>query len=273
VREFFNMTQKMKDTQDEFDEFLELLSPSLKEDVVMEMFMNCVCSNRIIMDLIERNPTIIPKVRVKRRSSFLGKLMDTINNQFLFSSLAKRSIGLIKQEPFILELVSKLAVCFATPEERIMVQNSPGNDMYFIQNGDMVVNITDKDGKEHIAFRLLNEGDYVGEISLLYDCNRTCDVIGRNYTTLARLNSSRFRMLCSDFPLFKQFLMKNTYNYKDPVNNFIKSMTRKIDWLKGSRESIYSKLVFKSEFEIYDPSEVIIKEGTLADAVVIIYSG
>lgn len=64
--------------------------------------------------------------------------------------------------------------------------------MYFIQNGDLVVNIVDNHGKEHIAYQLLMEGDYVGEIACLFDCRRTCSVVSRNYTTLGRLKLSSF---------------------------------------------------------------------------------
>jgi hypothetical protein len=73
--------------------------------------------------------------------------------------------------------------------------------------------------------------------------------------------------------MFKSYLMKNSYKYKDHVINFKKNMIRKINWIKGVRESLISKLVFHSSFKIFEPNDVIIKDGSIATSIVMIFSG
>ena len=60
--------------------------------------------------------------------------------------------------------------------------------MYFLSKGDCVVNIKDQHNNEHIAVRLLTEGDYFGEVGMIYGCGRTTSVISRNYNTMARIS-------------------------------------------------------------------------------------
>ena len=84
-------------------------------------------------------------------------------------------------------MVRKLGTCFAVPEEEIIIQDEPGNDMFFLSNGDCAVNIKDEQGRDHISVKLLITGDHFGEIALIYKCRRSATVVSRNYNTMARL--------------------------------------------------------------------------------------
>jgi CRP-like cAMP-binding protein len=57
-----------------------------------------------------------------------------------------------------------------TPEEDIIKQGDLNSNMYFISTGDCAVNIRDHMNVEHIAIKLLVDGEHFGEISLLYGC-------------------------------------------------------------------------------------------------------
>jgi CRP-like cAMP-binding protein len=96
--------------------------------------------------------------------------------------------------------------------------------MFYIINGDCVVNVTDHKRVTHTAIRFLVEGDHFGEISLLYGCQRSCSVVSRNYSTMARLIYSRFRMLVIEVPTFKKELYKFVYQYNDPRLKFLKEL-------------------------------------------------
>ena len=72
-----------------------------------------------------------------------------------------------------------------TPEEIVIKQGNKSSFLYFISKGDCSINITDNQAKEHIAYKLVVEGDHFGEISLLYDCTAQASVISRNYNTLS----------------------------------------------------------------------------------------
>lgn len=86
------------------------------------------------------------------------------------------------------------------------------------------MNITEvKNRKEHVAFRLLVEGDHLGEIGLLYNCPRSCTIISRNFNNMASLDSNKFREITYKYPYFKKCLLNKIYKYKDPNINFMKN--------------------------------------------------
>ena len=76
-----------------------------------------------------------------------------------------------------------------------MKQGTDGDELFYIINGDCIVNQVDQSKYQHDIIRLLTEGDHFGEIALLYHCKRTCTVISRNYNTMARMIQPRFRSL------------------------------------------------------------------------------
>ena len=58
---------------------------------------------------------------------------------------------------------------------------------------------TTENEKEQKAKSLL-PGDYFGEISLVYQCKRTAQVVSKKYSTLAKLSSNKFKNLLPEFP-------------------------------------------------------------------------
>ena len=103
-----------------------------------------------------------------------------------------------------------------SPEEIIIAQHEISSEFYYIMQGDCVVNFTDIDGKLHVAYNCLSVGHHFGEIGMMYKCNRTCTILSRNYSTLARMTVERYRNISVDFPLFKHEMQKYIYTYKDP---------------------------------------------------------
>lgn len=52
----------------------------------------------------------------------------------------------------------KLDTCFASPEETIIKQDDPSEDMYYISQGDCTVNIRNEKREDLVAFKLLVDG-------------------------------------------------------------------------------------------------------------------
>ena len=73
-------------------------------------------------------------------------------------------------------IVKRLGSSFSTPEQMILKQNDPSEEMFFISSGDCAVNITNNNREEVVGHRLLVEGDHFGEIGLIYECNRTASI-------------------------------------------------------------------------------------------------
>ena len=121
-------------------------------------------------------------------------------------------------------LVSKLGILLTSPEEEIVSQNTKAVDMYFLVQGDCFLNITENDRREYQAVKLLVEGQYFGEIGCLFGCMRTASVLNRNYNILARLTKERLDDLLTDFPNFKQQLIKHVFKYNYKKKKFLREV-------------------------------------------------
>lgn len=222
------MTESLKVMQEEFDVFLDIICPSLQLKVQRHIFKTVLKINPVISLYIERqaledNPDQ-KLVNMTTRQSFMEKFKSKF-----YKTVPQQEQG----DEFLEDLVRLLGIVITVPEETLIQQDNPGSSMYFISKGNCVVNIYDKDMKNRVAIRLLNEGDHFGEISLLYKCNRTCTVVSRNYNTIARCLGARFRMLCSDHPMFRELLVKHVHRYKDPILNYMRSIISKISYFQN----------------------------------------
>jgi F-box/leucine-rich repeat protein 7 len=179
----------------------------------------------------------------------------------------------VTDDPFLLSLVEKLGTCFAQPEEVIMKQGEKGNDMYFISQGDCIVNVRDDQMREKVAHKLLVEGDYFGDIGILYNFARTSSVICRNYNTMARLSHTNFKSMVSDFPLLKKHMFKQIYQYQDSNINFAKDVMNKIEFLQDISIKSFHHVLFSMEKIQYGKNDYISKAYDYADSMIIICDG
>ena len=185
-------------------------------------------------------------------------------------------LGLSKagNEEFLNTVVSKLGTCFATPEEEVISQDMLGDDMYFLSKGDCAINITDEQGKEYVAVRLLTEGDYFGEIAMIYKCKRTATVVSRNYNTMARITYDRYREVTNEYPEFQRLLKDHLYKYNDKKKEFLQSLVRRVYYFNQDldQETLHD-LMHKMVPKKYDAGHVIIKEATVAGSMFFVVSG
>ena len=56
--------------------------------------------------------------------------------------------------------------------------------LYFIIDGEVVVNMRDENNRLQQAVKLLVEGAHFGEIGILYNCKRTAEIVTRDYNTM-----------------------------------------------------------------------------------------
>lgn len=93
-----------------------------------------------------------------------------------------------------------MTTVICVPEDVIVKQDELTYEMYYIAKGDCAVNVRDEKKNEHIAFKILKEGDHFGEISMIYKCRRSATVVSRNYNTMAQLSEESFRSLVAEYP-------------------------------------------------------------------------
>ena len=122
---------------------------------------------------------------------------------------------------FLFTVVSKLETVFTTPEETIIKQDDTSEHMYYINSGDCTVNVRDEKRKEHIALKILVEGQHFGEIGIIYKCKRTTTVLSRNYNTMARLGIRQFNDIVGNAPEYLHFLKRYVFAYQGTRKLFI----------------------------------------------------
>lgn len=170
--------------------------------------------------------------------------------------------------------MSKFGTCFATPEEEVISQDQMGDDMYFLSKGDCAINVIDEQGREYVAIRLLTEGDYFGEIAMIYKCKRTATAISRNYNTMARITYDRYREVNNEYPEFQRLIKDHLYRYDDKKKEFLMGLIRKVYYFnKDLDQETLHDLMHKMLPKKYDTGHVIAKEGSVATAIMFVVSG
>jgi hypothetical protein len=99
-----------------------------------------------------------------------SKLRKSLANRFFDGVHLKKEIqvNMPDANDFMESLNEKMGIMFTTPEISIIDQDESGDDMFFILNGDCIVDMVDYESKLHETHRILVASDYFGEIALLH---------------------------------------------------------------------------------------------------------
>ena len=137
--------------------------------------------------------------------------------------------------------------------------------MYLISQGSCLVTIYDrKEGKEEmedIAIRTLNENDYFGEISLVYDSVRSATVTCSNYCTLGKISLLTLYELCAEYTFFRSALLNVIKLYDDSTKIFLHSVLRDIPYLADCSEDTISSLALSMKQDFLEPGAYIFYAG------------
>ena len=172
------------------------MSPSLIKIIYTVIYKNILVDNQVVQRTIEQ-VYLDTGGEVRAYADTNVKLIDLkSNSEYNLAYFRKKAVDLFcpsaplkvddtEDTGFMQSLVNAMETLLVQPEDTIIRQGrKEGADyLYFIMQGDCIVNIRDTQGKEHEAYKLLTEGDHFGEISLLYGCPVTASVIAMNYNT------------------------------------------------------------------------------------------
>jgi hypothetical protein len=175
VNEFFIQTNSTSTLQNELDDFMrKRISQTYRIICSIQIFKNAVKTNIIT-----------------------SKLMNTNNEGEVINNIVKKMDTILK-----------------TPESILCKQNEEvtkeNNDIYFIAKGKCNVSVKDKFSKrsEEKIVKILEPGSHFGEISVLYNCNRSATVEASYYLTCAKISHQNYGELLQNYPslntLFKQ---------------------------------------------------------------------
>lgn len=101
-------------------------------------------------------------------------------------------------EPFLEELSHHFSVESYAAGETLIEEGSYGNNFFLIARGELDVI------KKQKLVASLREGDYFGEISLLFNMKRTATIRARTYVVLLQLSRSHFNKLLNALPEVKK---------------------------------------------------------------------
>ena len=120
-------------------------------------------------------------------------------NVYLNSEIIKK-VDLFQQckddQEFITEIVKCLKSRVCLPNSFVVRKGETGTEMYFISRGELnVVNEEDK-----VVFTL-RDGQFFGEVALLYDTKRTASIVARTYCDMFILTKEDFTKVMKKFPM------------------------------------------------------------------------
>lgn len=149
--------------------------------------------------------------------------------------------------------------------------------MYLINDGFCRVHVCDKNsgtGKmQDETIRVLEKGDYFGEVALIYDLRRTASVTSQNYCTLGKLSLKTLHSILSNFPHFRKSLIERTHKYDDSMKMFQVQALRKIEYLANSKRDTISTLAYRMKAEVLEKGAIIFKPQDISKCLFIIQDG
>jgi hypothetical protein len=168
----------------------------------IENFSAALRSRHINPELQKRILNYYKYLRVEKvgydESAFLKGLPNSLKTEAELDLKKKFIIGIpIFRNAgidFITQIAIKLELLVATPGEVLITKGEPGNEMYFIVSGTLLVERKEND---MVSF---SEGDFIGEISLFSNKPRSANVVAKTYCNLYKLDRSTFETVISDFP-------------------------------------------------------------------------
>ena len=123
------------------------------------------------------------------------KLLQSVE---LFWDLKDEELGYISE---------KMVARKYDPGNFIFLEESDGEQCFFVVKGSVKVTRLSKDGRE-VILAMLNEGDFFGEMSLLDGKSRSANVIALEKTEVLTLNRKDFLIVLQEYPKIAIQLLK-----------------------------------------------------------------
>lgn len=121
--------------------------------------------------------------------------------------------------------------------------------------------------------RILTEGDFFGEISLIYNCPRTATVQSFTYGTLAILSLSSFNELSYKFSDLVPELTQAVSEYDDEETLFWEYCLRWVPYFEVVDDKTISEIMYSLEKTNYDAKALLFNEEQTADKIYFLHSG
>tara|TARA_B100001765_G_scaffold60678_1_gene36387 strand:+ start:182 stop:865 length:684 start_codon:yes stop_codon:yes gene_type:complete len=126
------------------------------------------------------------------------KKIELLQSVALFWDLSEEELGYISQ---------KMIARHYESGKFIFLEDSEGEQCFFVVQGSVKVTRLSKDGRE-VILAMLNEGEFFGEMALLDGESRSANVIALEETEVLTLNREDFLVVLHDYPQIAIQLLK-----------------------------------------------------------------
>ncbi len=126
------------------------------------------------------------------------KKIELLQSVALFWDLAEEELGYISEK-----MISRNY----EPGKFIFLEDSEGEQCFFVVQGSVKVTRLSTDGRE-VILAMLNEGEFFGEMALLDGESRSANVIALEQTEVLTLNRDDFLVVLHDYPQIAIQLLK-----------------------------------------------------------------
>jgi len=126
------------------------------------------------------------------------KKIELLQSVALFWDLSEEELGYISE---------KMIARHYESGKFIFLEDSEGEQCFFVVQGSVKVTRLSKDGRE-VILAMLNEGEFFGEMALLDGESRSANVIALEETEVLTLNREDFLVVLHDYPQIAIQLLK-----------------------------------------------------------------
>ena len=126
------------------------------------------------------------------------KKIELLQSVALFWDLSEEELGYISE---------KMIARHYESGNYIFLEDSEGEQCFFVIKGSVKVTRLSKDGRE-VILAMLNEGEFFGEMALLDGESRSANVIALEETEVLTLNREDFLVVLHDYPQIAIQLLK-----------------------------------------------------------------
>ena len=126
------------------------------------------------------------------------KKIELLQSVALFWDLSEEELGYISE---------KMIARHYKSGNYIFLEDSEGEQCFFVVQGSVKVTRLSKDGRE-VILAMLNEGEFFGEMALLDGESRSANVIALEETEVLTLNREDFLVVLHDYPQIAIQLLK-----------------------------------------------------------------
>lgn len=211
-----------------------------------------------------------------KEQNFKNKDLESLN--LLYEKVISKYNLSEDQVNFYHEIVRRTKNDFVHPDAKIIKAYQNLSDdpfLYFIELGECVVSISDKDKMRNKSkeVRKLLPGEIFGEVAFLYNEKRTATVTSNNYCTLGKIPKDDVYEVLEMFPFVKTELLKRTCQYDDDVKMFLECALKTIPYLRDVPDDTINKLIYSMTFAKFDKGQKLMQTEDKSNMMQIVQNG